>query len=228
MKIVITLGLTFLLSACASQSQRESEIEQRRIFDQSAEEKRLELEQQAERERQELERQQAAVEAQSERLARQGELDGQSAEEMTSPEIATISDSDVGDAEMDTQAEMRAPNEQNHLSKRYIYYEYDRFDIAKQYIPIVEAHAAHLLKNPEMKIFVHGHCDTRGSREYNLALGQRRADSVRKAMRLLGVADDQIEVVSFGSEKPTAFGQDEESHRQNRRSEIVYEDTSFP
>ena len=228
-KLVIALGLTIFFSACASQSARESEIEQRKIFDQTKEEKSLELDQQAAREREELARQQAVIDAQSERLDQeQDSAQKADTEEMGSPEIASISDSDVGDTELDMQAEVKDTSQTNLLAQRIILFEYDRFDIPREFISLVEAHATHLLKNPEIKIVIHGHCDTRGSREYNLALGQRRAESVRKAMRLLGVADDQIQVVSFGSEKPTAHGQDEESHRQNRRSEIVYESKSLP
>ena len=79
-----------------------------------------------------------------------------------------------------------------------------------------------------MDIIINGHCDTRGSREYNLALGQRRANSVKRAMLLLGVNDDQVRTVSFGAEKPVANGQDEESHARNRRSDIIYESTMLP
>jgi len=78
------------------------------------------------------------------------------------------------------------------------------------------------MDNTDLKIAVQGNCDDRGSREYNLALGQRRADSVKRAMVLLGVGDKQIETVSFGAEKPVAFGQDEESWAKNRRADIVY------
>jgi peptidoglycan-associated lipoprotein len=110
----------------------------------------------------------------------------------------------------------------NLLSKRSIYYEFDRYDIKEEYVPIVEAHARLLMAHADVKILVQGNCDDRGSREYNLALGQRRAESVKRAMVLLGVNDKQIETVSFGAEKPVAFGQDEESWAKNRRSDIVY------
>jgi peptidoglycan-associated lipoprotein len=89
-------------------------------------------------------------------------------------------------------------------------------------VPVVEAHAKFLTEHADIKIAVQGNCDERGSREYNLALGQRRADSVKRAMVLLGVTEKQIESVSFGAEKPVAFGQDEESWAKNRRSDMVY------
>ena len=93
-------------------------------------------------------------------------------------------------------------------------------------MPIIEAHANFLLAHPDIKIKVEGNCDDRGSREYNLALGQRRADSVKRAMTLLGVNENQIETVSFGAERPVAFGQDEASWSKNRRSDIVYPNLS--
>ena len=108
------------------------------------------------------------------------------------------------------------------LSKRSIYYDFDRFDIKEEYQPIVEAHARFLSEHPEIKVVVQGNCDDRGSREYNLALGQKRSDGVRRAMVLLGASDKQIDTTSFGAEKPIAFGQDEESWAKNRRSDIVY------
>lgn len=108
------------------------------------------------------------------------------------------------------------------LSKRSIHYEFDRSDIKDEYKPIVQAHAAYLAKHPGARVRIEGNCDERGSREYNLALGQRRADSVRAMMKLLGTADNQVETVSFGEEKPRCTEQDESCWSQNRRSDIVY------
>ena len=87
---------------------------------------------------------------------------------------------------------------------------------------MVEAHAKFLHEHKELRVRVEGNCDERGSREYNLALGQRRADSIKRAMTLLGVPPRQIETVSFGSEKPKAVGSNEEAWAENRRSDIVY------
>jgi peptidoglycan-associated lipoprotein len=100
---------------------------------------------------------------------------------------------------------MRGRNSRNQAvrcAKRSVYYEYDRYDIKEEYVPIVEAHSKFLMDHADLKIAVQGNCDDRGSREYNLALGQRRANSVKHAMVLLGVGDKQIETVSFGAEKP--------------------------
>jgi peptidoglycan-associated lipoprotein len=87
---------------------------------------------------------------------------------------------------------------------------------------MVETHAKFLLENKDLRVRVEGNCDERGSREYNLALGQRRADSVKRAMTLLGVPTSRIETVSFGAEKPRAPGSNEEAWAENRRSDIVY------
>jgi peptidoglycan-associated lipoprotein len=108
------------------------------------------------------------------------------------------------------------------LAERSVYYDFDKYDIKEQYAHIIEAHAHFLVEHPTVKIFVEGNCDDRGSPEYNLVLGQRRAESVQKAMLALGVAAKQIEAVSFGAEKPVAPGHDEESWAKNRRSDIVY------
>jgi peptidoglycan-associated lipoprotein len=108
------------------------------------------------------------------------------------------------------------------LSKRSVYYDFDMYNIREEFQPIVEAHAKFLLEHKELKVRVEGNCDERGSREYNLALGQRRADSLKRAITLLGVPAKQIETVSFGAEKPKAPGHDEEAWAENRRSDIVY------
>jgi peptidoglycan-associated lipoprotein len=108
------------------------------------------------------------------------------------------------------------------LSKRSVYYDFDMYNIREEFQPIVEAHAKFLLEHKDIKVRVEGNCDERGSREYNLALGQRRADSIKRAMTLLGVPAKQIETVSFGAEKPKAPAHDEEAWAENRRSDIVY------
>ena len=105
---------------------------------------------------------------------------------------------------------------------RSVYYDFDRYDIKPQYRTAIEAHARHLRENPNARVTIEGNGDERGSREYNLALGQRRAESVRQMMRLSGAADGQIETGSFGEEKPKALGHDEASWAENRRSDFIY------
>lgn len=116
---------------------------------------------------------------------------------------------------------LKDPN--NILSKRSVYYDFDKYDVKAEYKPMVEAHAKYLAGNKGAKVAVQGNCDERGSREYNIALGNHRADSVRKMMNVMGASDSQIEVVSFGEEKPRATCHDESCWKENRRSDIVYQ-----
>jgi peptidoglycan-associated lipoprotein len=110
----------------------------------------------------------------------------------------------------------------NILSKRSIYYEFDKFDVKDEYKALIEAHARYLRENPAAKMLIQGNTDERGSREYNVALGQRRSDGVRRMLMLLGAREDQIEAVSLGEEKPRAQGSDEAAWSQNRRSDMLY------
>jgi peptidoglycan-associated lipoprotein len=111
----------------------------------------------------------------------------------------------------------------NMLSqKRSIYFDYDQDTIKDEYKATVEAHAKYLQGNRQLKIILQGNTDERGTREYNIALGQRRADAVKKLMILLGASEVQIETVSFGKEKPRREGHDESSWAENRRVDIVY------
>jgi peptidoglycan-associated lipoprotein len=111
---------------------------------------------------------------------------------------------------------------QSILSKRSIYFGYDSFAVEPEFQPIIEAHAHYLMAHLDAKVILQGNTDDRGSREYNLALGARRAEAVKQAMVVLGVSATQIETVSFGKEKPKAHGADEASRAENRRVDIVY------
>lgn len=108
------------------------------------------------------------------------------------------------------------------LSKRSIYFDYDSFVIKDEFKGVIDAHAKYLNTHKNRKMVIQGNTDERGGREYNLALGQKRSEAVRKALASLGVADSQIEAVSFGEEKPKATGSDEASWAENRRADIVY------
>jgi len=105
---------------------------------------------------------------------------------------------------------------------RIVLFDYDSYVIKPEFQNLIESHARFLKANGARKVMVEGHTDERGGREYNLALGQRRAEAVRRSLGLLGIADNQVEAVSFGKEKPTAQGSDEASWAQNRRAEIAY------
>jgi len=111
----------------------------------------------------------------------------------------------------------------NILSKRSIFFDLDSNLVKDEYKPVVAAHARYLQENRGKKMRVEGNADERGSREYNIALGQRRADSVRQMMQLLGAQASQIETVSYGEEKPRCTGHDESCWQQNRRGDIVYQ-----
>ena len=106
-------------------------------------------------------------------------------------------------------------------SGRIIYFEFDSFAIRPEYQALIETNARNLKANKNQRISIEGHTDERGGREYNLALGQKRADAVRKALSLLGVAESQMESVSFGKEKPAATGENEMAMEKNRRAEMV-------
>lgn len=108
------------------------------------------------------------------------------------------------------------------LAQRSIYFDYDSYVVKSEGQPVVEAHAKYLSAHKDRKIIIQGNTDERGGSEYNLALGQKRSEAVRKSMSLLGVADSQMEAVSFGKEKPKAEGHDEASWAENRRADIVY------
>jgi peptidoglycan-associated lipoprotein len=134
-----------------------------------------------------------------------------------------------GVARVDLTAKPKAPpmsplkDPNNILSKRSIFYDYDKFDVKDEFRALVEAHAKYLRANPAAKMLIQGNTDERGSREYNLGLGQRRSDGVKKMMVLLGAKEEQIETVSLGEEKPRAEGHDEGAWAQNRRSDILYQ-----
>lgn len=108
------------------------------------------------------------------------------------------------------------------LSVRTLYFDYDSSDVLPEYRPTVEAHAAYLTAHPDVTMSLEGHADERGSREYNLALGERRAQSVKRQMVIMGAAASQIRTTSYGEERPVAEGHDETSWSQNRRVEIIY------
>jgi len=115
---------------------------------------------------------------------------------------------------------LKDPN--NILSKRSIYFEFDSFVVEDKYKAQIDAHAKYLSANRSAKVTLQGHTDERGSREYNIALGQKRADAVKRAMTLMGVQDVVIETVSYGKEKPKREGHDEAAWAENRRVDIVY------
>ena len=131
-----------------------------------------------------------------------------------------VSGSATGSANGAAGNPLRDPN--NILSRRSVYFDYDSDAVKDEFRGLIEAHARYLQSNRNARITIQGNTDERGSREYNIALGQRRADNVRQLMKVLGATDTQIETVSFGKEKPRNPGHDEAAWAENRRADIVY------
>ena len=109
------------------------------------------------------------------------------------------------------------------LAKRVVFFDYDSNVVKDEFTPVLEAHASYLTSHPNAKVVLEGHTDERGTREYNLALGERRAKAVAQYLSLLGASAAQIESVSFGEERPSVEGFDESAWGKNRRVEIVYQ-----
>lgn len=124
----------------------------------------------------------------------------------------------VASVDIDKSAEQAAIS----AGPRLVYFDFDSFVIKPEFQSVIETHARFIKADPRRKVVIEGHTDDSGGREYNLALGQKRAEAVRSALGLLGVPDGQIEAVSFGKEKPAVQGFDEAAMAQNRRAEIRY------
>lgn len=108
------------------------------------------------------------------------------------------------------------------LSQRKVYFEYDSSVVQSDSMPTIRAHAEYLSANNGMSFTLEGHADERGTREYNIALGERRADAVRRILVANGVSNGQINIISYGEERPAAFGHAENSWSRNRRAELLY------
>ncbi|MFK8066889.1 MAG: peptidoglycan-associated lipoprotein Pal [Gammaproteobacteria bacterium] len=148
--------------------------------------------------------------------------------------VATVEDRSIGEGEGEDGTESHGAmdsagldatdlnNPDSPLSIRVIYFEYDSATVLADYRPAVEAHASYLADHPDTYITLEGHADERGSREYNLALGENRAESLKQQMVLMGASPDQIVTVSYGEERPAEDGHDDEAYSLNRRAELVY------
>lgn len=111
----------------------------------------------------------------------------------------------------------------NSVLKKSIYFGFDQFSISDEFYPLIKIHAQYLSKNPSKSLVIQGNTDERGSPEYNLALGQKRAESVASVLKGFGVPSTQIETISFGEERPKKTGSDEETYSENRRVDFVYQ-----
>ncbi len=138
------------------------------------------------------------------------------------PAAATTTDASAAPAVQSSSVANPLTDPNNILSKRNVFFDYDKDEVKAEYRPLVEAHAKYLVANPNAHVAVQGNTDDRGSREYNLALGQRRAVAVKKVLNVYGANDKQIETVSYGKEKPRCVEANETCWAQNRRADLVY------
>lgn len=215
--LIAMCAALLLVTGCASKGggsqQSKAAVEQRDLFDEKNKEEAA-RQARVKQEQEDLKRQMDEQKRKQDEAARR-------AAESEQAVVKPLPESGMsGKSLTDPASMLKDPN--SPLSKRSIYYDFDAYNIKEEFQGVVEAHAKFLLEHKDMKVRVEGNCDERGSREYNLALGQRRADSVKRALSLLGVPGKQIETVSFGSEKPKALGHDDDAWAENRRSDLAY------
>ncbi|MCG5531455.1 peptidoglycan-associated lipoprotein Pal [Halorhodospira halochloris] len=161
----------------------------------------------------------AAEEPEGEPAAEAEGLDEEDLERREEAEARGLDLDDPLDAAM-----LEDPDEQeNPLAVRRIHFAFDSSEIRDEFIPVIEAHGAYLADHPERSMTIEGHTDERGSREYNLALGERRAESVMRLLVANGANRDQLEIVSYGEEDPLVAESNEEAWAENRRAELLYE-----
>ena len=208
-RTVLALAVFCAVLGCSNKTKSVADIEQRELFDNSD---RGSFEQSSDE----------ALQRQQEELKAELEREEQRLLEEQQRTSSLDSSDEAGNSVTDPKSKLNEPD--GLLAQRSIYYMFDSFEIQPEYKPILEAHSKFLVDNPSFRVRIEGNCDDRGSREYNLALGQSRAEQIRKSMLLLGVSVEQIEVVSFGAERPVAYGFDEGSRAKNRRSDLVYID----
>jgi peptidoglycan-associated lipoprotein len=246
MKRLVILSLVILLSACSSISGDKGGLSSEELAAQEAarqeEMRRQEEARQEEMRRQEAARQEAArieeeriaeeIRREEEiRLAEQARIEEERRqEEMRRQEKARQTEAlrqqrlEDGDdpslVGLVTKEQLRDADP--ILLEQSVFFDFDRYDIDPRYAPLIAAHARFLIVNPTVKIFVEGNCDDRGSPEYNISLGQRRSDAIQRALLTLGVPPRQIEAVSYGAERPLAYGASEDAWAQNRRADIAY------
>jgi len=146
--------------------------------------------------------------------------------QQVAPDGAKVEDgarsSAIGSDGLDPADAAQLKDPKNILSRRSVYFDYDSFVVKSEFQPLLKAHAKFLADHPKYKMMIQGNTDERGSREYNVALGQKRSDAVKKALRLLGGREDQIESVSLGKEKPRCEESTETCWAENRRVDMLY------
>ena len=220
MKFLLVAGLVAVLVGCSSKTKTNADIEQRDLFDQS---NRRSFEQTAESIDGVEAPSEEELRTQQDELKREFEREEQ---RLLDERVKLDEQNAATQDEFQRQAEVKRVLSQNDslLSQRSIFYDFDSSVIKVEFQPVIEAHGSFLKKHPTVRIRIEGNCDDRGSREYNLALGQSRAEQLKQAFVLLGARADQIDVASYGAERPLVFGIDDESRSKNRRSDLVYLD----
>jgi peptidoglycan-associated lipoprotein len=225
-KVLIAVCAALLVAGCGSKGgtsqQSKAAVEQRDLFQQKDQQAADEAAKQAK-----IQKEQEQLKQQMEEQKRRQAEEAQKAADADKPVVKPLADTTMTEKSLSDPASM-LKDAASPLSKRSIYYDFDAYNIKPEFQSLVEGHGKFLLEHKDFKVRIEGNCDERGSREYNLALGQRRADSVKKAMTLLGVPAKNIQTVSYGSEKPKALGHDEEAWAENRRSDIVYPSVDAP
>ncbi len=137
---------------------------------------------------------------------------------------ATSSSSSTGAGDTGKSAKVTDPLDDPNsvLAQRSVYFDLDKYDVKVEFTSLIEAHGKYLASHPNRKVVIQGNTDERGGSEYNLALGQKRAEAVRRALLAAGAKDSQLEAVSFGKEKPKATGSNEAAWAENRRADLAY------
>ena len=219
-KLLLVASLIAVCVGCSSKTKMNADIEQRDLFDGSD---RRSFEQSTEPVDDAGVASEAELRAQQDELKREFEREEQRLlEERTKLEAENSEKQEA----MQREAEIKDQLSKNDslLSQRSVFYDFDSSVIKEEYLPLVKAHGNFLKQYPSVRIRIEGNCDDRGSREYNLALGQSRAEQLKQALVRIGARQDQIDVVSYGAERPFAFGIDSVSRSKNRRSDLIYID----
>ncbi|MDH5446614.1 MAG: peptidoglycan-associated lipoprotein Pal [Gammaproteobacteria bacterium] len=118
--------------------------------------------------------------------------------------------------------ELTGGSDEANIENRVIYFDFDKSEVKTEFQQLITAHAEYIAGHPDITVVLEGHADERGTREYNIALGERRAKAVKEMLVLQGVAEKQLQVISFGEERPVALGHDESAWSLNRRVELLY------
>ena len=223
-RLSFIIGAAFTLVACQTTNKTAETVEES-----TDNFEYIQSESQSEQERLEEELVKAQVEADKAReaqaLAEERAIKGESDEAARAETEAARAEAEAARAEAEAAKGTKGVVNDNvpmGVPTSSVYFDFDKSFIFPKFDDVIQSHAGYLRANPDLKVEVQGNCDERGSREYNIGLGNRRALAVKAALELLGVQGRRITITSFGSEKPMSLGHDESSWQQNRRADFVY------